>query len=412
MAVTASTLSAAMKVHYIPRLRNQMKNSLIFLKICQQAEQHQMTGQSVIAKMKIGNTAGITNPSASGGTFPTATASTYLETTIPLARVLGTIQVPREEILRAKGNAASLIQPLSSEVSDMFYQMRRNYNWNFFRDVNNTLATVSSFSNGTPDTVTVDSTRALEQGMIIDFKRSGSDVSNAVDVTITNITSLTTFTCTISGTPAENDTIHYANGYGYGAQGLDTIIATSGTFQGIASASYYAWQANVTTNASTTRFSPKQLRILLTTIEKRLGGKTANLTIIVDPDLYDAMGWVLLGSRMITVEKSWEGYWRSFTWAGRTIVKDPDCPPNTLYIVHKEGIMIGVLGGELVNLVDDDGSSYRMALSSGAYVNSFNAHFDGYANLACLERIGHGKITNLGGLSDDVGYAADGGVAA
>jgi hypothetical protein len=414
--VTTAGINYALKYHYLPRLREQIKRSFIFLRIAEKAERAEMTGRSLLVKVETGLTAGISQPSTSGAAFPDATQTTYRELTIPLARTLGTVQVPREDELRGATDAASIVRPLRREIENMRKKFQHNLNWNFHRSSTNVLATVASFSNGSPDTVTLDGPdgcRFLEPGMVIDFYRSASPVSNAVTVTITDITGENTFTCTITGTPVDGDTIHFASSYGNGAQGLDQIIGTT-TFQGITiSSDNYWWQANVQNDSATpVAFSPLTLKTLLTKIERRQD-RDIDL-ILASPEVYDAMGWVLLGSRMFQGNQAkFEGYWDSFTWGGHTVIKDNDCPYGTIFLVTKECLLLGVLGGELINIVDFDGTTTRMALSSGAYINSMATHFDSYVQLGCTRRTGLGKWTGvIGLLAGSTTYGDTGGLAA
>jgi len=413
--VTTAGINYALKYHYLPKLREQIRRSFIFLRIAEKAEQAEMTGRSLIVKVEKGLTAGMSQPSASGAAFPAATESSYAELTIPLARTLGTVQVPREEELRAATDAASIVRPLRREIENMRKKFQHGMNWNFHRGTTNVLATVASFANGTPDVVTLDGPdgcRFLEPGMVVDFYRSASPVSNAVSVTITDITGENTFTCTITGTPADNDTIHWASSYGNGAQGLDDIIGT-GTFQGITASSNYWWQSVVQDNSGTpVAFSPLTLKTMMTKIERRQD-RDIDL-ILASPEVYDAMGWVLLGSRMFQgAQAKFEGYWDSFTWSGHTVIKDPDCPYGTLFLVTKDCLLLGVLGGELINLIDFDGGTVRMALSSGAYIDSMACHFDSYVQLGCTRRTGLGKwLGIIGLLAGSTTYGTTGGLAA
>ncbi len=414
--VTAAGLANALKYVYLPRLRNEIKKRFLVLKVAQEAEKTDLRGRSMIVKLKTGKTAGISKPSASGAAFPTATQGSYEEAIIPLARILGTIELTREEILRAQTDAASIVRPLQQEMGDMKTKLQEALNYNFLRTSTDTLATVASFSSGTPDTVTLDGPdgcRMLEPGMVIDFYRAASPVSNGTSITITAITGENTFTCTMSGTPADGDTVQWAGSYGNGAQGLDQIIAATGTFQTIASASYYWWQANVQDDSATpVAFSPRTLKNLLTQIQRRIGGERIDL-IVTSPEVYNAMGWVLMNFRWFTQPQPiWEGFWKSFTWDGYTVLEEPDCPPQTIFLLTKKCLIFGNLGEDLINIVDFDGTTTRMALSSGAYINSLNVHFDCYAQLGCTQRPGLGKWTGVKGLNEENTYGNLGGLAA
>lgn len=400
--VTADAFNYAMKHHFVPRIRGEVNRKNMFLRLAQSAEKTDMTGRSLIVKHKYARSAGIVMNSAGGGGFPTPTQSLYRESTIPWVHMLGSIGVSNTDMLRAKNGEYSLVQPLTQESKDLIIKMTQQVNHNFLKG--DSLGTVASYTDGTPDVIVCDEDiyDILEVGMVLDFYRSGSPVSNALDCTIAAITGPKTFTVTsITGTPADGDTIHLANSYGNGAQSLADIISTSSSLQGVAATAYYDWQANDAGVGSATDFSPKTLKILLTKIVKRLGGRREGLHMVADAETYDVMGWVLIGNRSPgSNDKKFGAYWQTFSYDGIPILKEYDAPANTLYVVDKNGLLFGVLGGELISIVDGDGSTKRLQLSSSVRQDSWEMDFTSYAQLGCTERYGHGKYLYINNLAD------------
>jgi len=410
--VTAGNLDVAMNEHILGRLRIALEESDVWLRIAEKAEQHQLTGQSLLVRHQIGRTSGIVRPSAAGASFPSATQGTYKETTVPLASALATIECTDQDLLRAADSAHSMVQLLTKEAEDLITEFRRDINAMFIRGSNGALATVVSYTDGTPDVVTVDDTSLLQPGESIDFYRSGSPVTDATAQTIVDITSETTFTVTsITGTPASGDTIHRASSYGNEPQGLEQIISATTTLQGVAATAYYFWQANVAAGSSLADFNPKTLKVLLNKCEKRVRRKPTLL--MADMDVASAMAWVQLGTRQFVNAKKFEGYWDTFTYDGHQVIIEHDAPSNTLYVVDKKGLLFGRLGGEVINLVKEGGATQRLATDgSGNYRAAWQRHFTSYAQLGCTDRRGHGKYPYIYGLSDSGnGYAPLGGLS-
>ena len=402
-----------MRENIFPRVVEQIHREFIFLKEAQQATKQDLTGESITVKMEIGKAVAIEAQAAHSGVFPDALETQYASATIPLARMLGTIEIPRELMLRATKN--SLVQPLKRETLNAYWAFKQRLNGNFLRDTSMALGVVQSFSASTADTVTLygpDGCRFLHPGQVVDFKRAGEDVTNGVDATVIAITGENTFTINITGTLKDGDVMTLKDSYGNGAQGLGDIIGT-GTFQGIEGASNYYWQANVDTNSGTKReFKPKDLKNLLTKAARRRG-QTPTL-MIAAPEVADAAAWVLMGQRLISNEANkWEGFWPKVEWEGHTIIVEPDMPANTLYGVNKQDLLFGYLGSGLINLVDVGGTQHLgIDSSTSRRKNTLVMYFDSYPQLAAIARCGHFKYGDVYGL-DDSGAAYDdyGGIA-
>ena len=410
--VTAAALNKAMKEHYLPRIRGNLKRSNLFLKLCQGSEKLTMTGKSLIIKHRVSRTSGIVMNSSAGGSFPAPTESTWAETVIPWVEMLGTIGISDRDMLRAKKEAYSLVEPLTNEARDLTYKMKQMVNHNFLNG--DSLGTVASYTDDTPDVVVCNEPiyHLIEKGMLLDIYDSGTLRTDCGDLTVLAVTGEKTFTVTsITGTPADGDTIHLADSEGNGAQSLADIISTTSTLQGVAGTSGYWWQANDAGVSSAADFSPRVLRLLITKIVKRLEDRRDGLHIIADAETFDVMAWVLLGQRQFQNTKKFAAYWDTIDYGGIPILKEYNAPAGTLYIVDKQGLIYGLLGGNVVNLVDGDGSSKRLQISSSKWQNSWNMHFTSYAQLGCSLRVGHGKYENINNLEDG-SYPDLGGLAA
>lgn len=415
MPVTAAGINNALNVHYLPRLRNEVKRSFLMLKLAQEAEKLDMTGQALTVTMQVGRSAGIYRPSAAGGVFPASTQSTYQRCNIPWARGLGAIGWDNEDELRAQDSSYSFVNLLEKEMADLRDSFSMDLAWMFYRGTNGPLATVTSFTNGTPDVIGVDTTEALEPGMAFDVYSNGSPVSNYTNVTLTTITGLQTFTATGTGTPAVGDTIHRASSYGNEPQGLANIISATATLQGLTTAvGGYTWQANVVGSASApAEFSPKAFKNLTTLIERRARGNRESKTIVCSPEVANAVAWVMLGQRGYQNTTKFELYWDSFTVDGQTWVVDPDCPKRVIYIVDKSGLVFGNLGGNLIDLVGKDGMTRRLAIdqATGRFKDAWQVLFTSYAQLGCTRRVGQGAYLGVYGLDDvAASYGEQGGI--
>ena len=305
--------------------------------------------------------------------------------------------------LQASNLIASEMKALTDKITELL-------NKAVFGDGKGTLATVSSFSNSTTDTVTVDSTAHLDVGMVVDFIRSGEEVANAVDVTITAITSETTFECVITGTPASGDIIVMANSYDKCIDGFQTFKATSGTYGGSEISSNYAWRPTVHSNnqsnptdGNPSNFSSLQFLVFKNKIDQRSGNFQDPNDFICRPEVADAAMWVLAPDRRFTATENWDMYPNRKKMKlpdGGTILIDHDCPKQCIFYFHIGDIkrcQVGEPGWE-----DTGGGIVKQTVdsSTGNYKNEYVANWRAYLNLVMVQAQKFGYFYNVYGVGD------------
>lgn len=415
--VTAAVVDVAMTQHVLPRLQRSVEKKTIFLKIAQRAEANDLTGSSVIVKMQMGDSAGIQAMSAAGGVFPAATENTYKEHTVPLVEMLGTVSCTDRDMKRAMSSKHSMVKLLNDEYSALLRQFMLQLNNAFYKGTSGTMATVVSFASGSPATVTVDSTRMLHPKMVIDFRRSSADVTNAVSITVTAITGATTFTGTISGTPAAGDVVCLADSQGNFPQGLDVIISATESLQGVAATVGYWWQSTMAGDAAALEnFNPLTYSNWLVEMGDRRGQESLDgLTLLAHPFAAQAIVWLMLGKRSYintdAGNAKFELLWDSFTINGQRIVVDYAATKNRLYAVEKEDLLFGNLGDNIVDLVTGDGSGQRLIIdqATGRPTNAWQKNVTSYVQLAAKRRERHGMYHFYGTDDANATYASYGG---
>ena len=388
----------------------------------------ELGGEEIQVRVKLGDSSGIlaSTTTTTGQDLPDEAPGAYDRMTIPYRRHIGTIGIPYEVLYRSEGNDKAQISFLQAEIQGIKDKFRELLNRELHGDGTGTLATVSSFANGAPDTVTVDNTRRLSEGMVVDFIRSGAEVADAVDVSISQVLGATTFYVTITGTPASADIIVMANSYNKATLGLAHFTALTGTVQGIANRQNYRFlKSNLTQNnggSGNAALSLIKLRIALTQHQTERGKKPDYA--ICQPDILDAYAHLLRGDiryRQTDVQRPWAS--GADFQPGCEIITDPDATANQIIFVTKQDIGRGgtkevvtpsggkresglfkplVIGGQHWRTKINSSTSKYQDVGQASYVSHFTLYGRRFNGLTVL--------TEVNGLSDG-GYATMGGLA-
>lgn len=403
--------------HYLDPLIDQTIQENILLSRIQKTSSllYSPTGEEIIIPIKTALSSGIGHFSAvnDSNTLPTAGTSYADQYVIPFFQVQAAAQVP--DIVMARMTKHSWVQPFTNEMEDVQQSMENDFNVNYYGDGSATLATVSSFTDGTPDTVTVDTTYNLQKGQIIDFiDTNDDDRANAVDVTITEILSETTFSATMTGTPEDTDRITHANSLNKVTPGLESMIGDSGDFQGITLRENKRWaQSNVRTNNVTgtnAEFSRKEMRNLLSDIKRRkTKGKVTEL--IARPHVANGIAHMVQPAIMLDNTKMIEFFDNGVRLNKMKVLEAEGCTANTVYAMDYTAFMRGQIGPLIRMLKGPNGAGGTMMAvnGSGQRVSAWVTYFIHYGNLALARPASVGKLTDVAALDDTGFYDNDGG---
>ncbi|HNQ89820.1 MAG TPA: hypothetical protein PKM73_14470 [Verrucomicrobiota bacterium] len=335
--------------------------------------------------------------------------------TITPRKAMSTVSVADVLIDRMQ-EGGSWARPWAYEMDSLKEDMGNKIGYMLHGDSTAKLATVASFSSGTPATVTVDSTRMLNEGMKIDFIRSGSDVSNAVSITITRITSATTFTATISGTPQAADVIVPEDSYGAGPHGLGTVMDNTLTdYFGINRAADYRVQVNVVHNNGgngNAALNPLQVQYLLDTIYNRSGKKPDEL--VCRSNVYKVFTHLLRPDMRFDPSRKGPMFGSGVDVDGVPVMQDQDSPANTVRALRYSSLIRGQIKGFIHPHAAPDGTGFiRPALSQSTdkrYSSAWECSFTHYGVLGAMRFNDLGYIDEIAGLFDaNAGYANLGG---
>jgi len=397
-----------LKQRHFPRLQNQIvRDNFMLKKVREAVPGVERIGSNVIIASKTAYSGGMTASSTitTSITMPTPGSSKSDQMTVPLETLFGAFEVPDIVIQRMQEPAGAWVDPWKNEMMDIQESMRIMLSKAYVGSGTGELGVVTAFTNGSPDTVTLDSCYALQVGWIVDFVRSGSTIADGTDVTITAITGPTTFQCTMSGTPQAGDIVVLADSYNAVSNGLAGFMDNTNTdFQGVNRATNSWAQAQVVNNGAgdgvAVRFKPKKLKLLHNQI-KRLGGVKPS-AYVSHSDIISVIAHVIYPGRQFDNTKKMELFDTGLKVHGAPLWECEDITDDVIYAPHFPSMLRGQLGPIIAPHQNPEGGGFiQMALSGGSHTSAWVGYYRHYGALAATKLKTMGMLDEVLDLSDD-----------
>jgi hypothetical protein len=321
-----------------------------------------------------------------GATLPSGRPS-YSQATVSAKWLFGTFDITDQVLESAKGNPGSLVNYLTQQTSDLKDDFAKELNRIFMGDGSAQIALANA--NATSTTLTVKPSLSVNTDIAgTEYLAPGMKLLVGTDTaTVSSVESDTSCTITSAITYAVNDVITKADGDGVVASepmGVDGIIATTGTLQGIDRASYPWYQAAYVDTTS----EALGLSKMETAWAKCL--KYGNPKyVIMNTTLWKKYGNLLESyKRTATMKEVLSGGWSGLDFMGGagTVLLDTDCPDGKVFFIDPSSITIAQLTP--ISWVDrGDGLLRRVDYAAWQGVLRW------YGNLAALNPKANAKLT-------------------
>jgi hypothetical protein len=395
MSFTGQDLSGfdeALRIDYLPVIRDQLENSTYLLKKLRKNERD-VSGREWKLVAHYGRNSGVGAGSETG--LPTAGQQSYKNPYGDVKYVRGRIQVSGPVMAAAKNDKGAIVRALESEIKGVTRDLEKEINYMLHNDGTAVRALVNGDPGtaGTETTITLDApgTNYFHDGMKIDFLNpSDGAVRTAGDsLTVSTVDSSTqlTLSAVLSGTNtiADNDYVIREDatdhaGTSYEMMGIKGIIDDATyvtTLHNLSRSSYAWWKASTFTNddnSGTNRdLTLDLIQDAITAVEKN-GGKT-NL-ILSNHDLRDAYAALVIADKRFVNTLDLDGGFKGLEYNGIPWVADVDCMPNTVFFIDTEHLEVMQMSSW--DWMNKDGA----VLSRVADADAYEAVLFWYADLA------------------------------
>jgi len=380
MAQTLTNFDEALKIDYLPVVREQLNNAKVLsMKI--ERNERDVSGKRYQLTTHTGRNSGIGSGTETG--LPTAGQQEFLNPYGNVKYLRGRIQVSGPTIEASKDDKGAIVRALETEIKGVTEDMKKEVNYQFFNDGSAVRALVNG-DPGTEVTLTLDApgTRWLQEGMLIDFIDSdaGTTRTPTSGTYIASISSSTAAKTNVVnvGAVEDNDWIIRKGARAaattdlsdsYEMMGLKGII-DDGTYvttlENLSRTTYPHWNCSTSStdsNSGTNRdLTLDLIQAQLTAVESN-GGKT-NL-IISDFGMRDAYAALVVADKRFVNTLELDGGFKGLDMNGIAWVADGDCSGNTIYFIDTEHLQVMQMSDW--NWMDRDGSVLSRVASTDAY---------------------------------------------
>lgn len=378
MAQNLTNFDAALKIDYLPVIREQLNNATILLNRVQRNERD-VSGKEwrMVAHYYRNSGVGAGSETA----LPTAGQQKYLNPYDVVAYNRARIQVSGPVMAASRDDKGAIVRALDSEIQGAVRDLKKEINYQMNNDGTSRRCLINGDPGAEGVTMTVDApgTNYLYDGMVIDIIGDDDGAANDSDVTITTVDSATSCTVSAIDTAVEDDDwviradSHDGGGVlasdSYEMMGIKGIADDSTyvqTLHNLNRSSYAWWKCSTFTdddNGGTNRdITLDLIQEGVTAVEKN--GDTVNL-IMSGPDLRDAYAALLVADKRFVNTLDLDGGFKALEYSGIPWVSDVDVQPNTIFFLNTDRLFIMQMGDW--DWMDDDGAVLSRVTNADAY---------------------------------------------
>ena len=241
--VSLTTAEKALKDYYLGVVAEQLNTGVnpFLAKIAQTSAD--VWGKQIVKMVPYGVNGGV-GAGTETGALPTAAGNNYERFTLDLKNLYGRIEISDKAMRASLSTEGAFVNLLNAEMEGLLKASKFNLGRMLFGDGSGKLATLSAATASATKTLTVDDTRNLTEGMVVDIvSAEGTPKSGMTGLRITAVDRTgksVTFDKGVTGSIVATDFLTVQGSYKNEITGLKAIFASSGTLYGL-NKSDYKW---------------------------------------------------------------------------------------------------------------------------------------------------------------------------
>lgn len=384
--LSLATAENALKTFYLDVVAHQLNSETnpLYNKM-KQSENH-VYGNEVRKAASYGINGGISAGTETGD-LPTPASENYVQFTAGLKNLYGQLEISDKAIRASQDTTGAFVNLLNAEMEGLLRAAKFNFGRMLYGNGSGVLATLTAAATDS-DTLTVDATRNLQEGMTVDLFTTAAD-STAAEAGLRVIgvnRTASTVTLNTAVSLASGGVITLQGSKGRELTGLGAIFASSGTLYGL-DRSQNPWMVPYMAT-SVGSISDSKIQLALDTCEERAGSR-ADIALCSFGVRRAYANYLETTKRNVnTVEL--EGGFRALSYAGLPLVADRFVPAGTLFLLDSEDFTLHQLC-DWHFLEGENGNILRQISGRPVY----NATLVKYAELMCHKPGGQAKLSGI-----------------
>lgn len=397
--VTLQTADNALKEVYLGVVADQLNTSVnpLLAKINQTTSD--VWGKEIRKMAPYGINGGI-GAGDEDSSLPTAAGNNYAQFVLELKNLYGRIEISDKAIRASQNSAGSFVNLLNAEMEGLIKASTFNFGRMLFGDGTGILATIST--NDT-SSVTVDTTRNLIEGMVVDIINKADGTVNAVAGRRITSIDRANKKVTLSGSaltseafkPSTSQTNTYAlcvqGSYGKEITGLGAIFKSSGSLYGL-NRSTYNWMvpyiSNIAGESTMTAISDVTMQKAIDELDEVAGSKVD--FIVCSAGVKRNYQEYLNSYRSNVDVMDLAGGYKAISYNGIPLVSDKFVKPNTMYLLNTKEFNLHQLC-DWQWLEGEDGRVIKQIQGKPTY----SATLVKYADIICDHPAGQAMIEGI-----------------
>lgn len=397
--VTLQTADNALKEVYLGVVADQLNTSVnpLLAKINQTTSD--VWGKEIRKMAPYGINGGI-GAGDEDGSLPTAAGNNYAQFVLELKNLYGRIEISDKAIRASQNSAGSFVNLLNAEMEGLIKASTFNFGRMLFGDGTGILATIST---NDASSVTVDTTRNLIEGMVVDIVNKADGTVNAVAGRRITSIDRANKKVTLSGSaltseafkPSTSQTNTYVlcvqGSYGKEITGLGAIFKSSGSLYGL-NRSTYNWMvpyiSNIAGESTMTAISDVTMQKAIDELDEVAGSKVD--FIVCSAGVKRNYQEYLNSYRSNVDVMDLAGGYKAISYNGIPLVSDKFVKPNTMYLLNTKEFNLHQLC-DWQWLEGEDGRVIKQIQGKPTY----SATLVKYADIICDHPAGQAMIEGI-----------------
>lgn len=389
--VSLTTAEKALKDYYLGVVAEQLNTGVnpFLAKIAQTSAD--VWGKQIVKMVPYGVNGGV-GAGTETGALPTAAGNNYERFTLDLKNLYGRIEISDKAMRASLSTEGAFVNLLNAEMEGLLKASKFNLGRMLFGDGSGNLTTLPADTLAAETSFTVDDTRNLTEGMVVDVisKSSGTPVSGMSALRILAVdraNKTITVDKSLTGSITVGDYLTVQGSYKNEITGLGAIFASSGTLYGL-DKSAHKWLVPKTHTATT--LSLEKMQEAIDDIDITTGGQVDMILCSYDArrhyiDLCSSL-------RMNVDYMELDGGYKTITYSGIPVVADRFAPKGTMYMLNSKDFKLH----QLCDWRWIEGNEGKV-LHQNADTATYNATLVKYADLICDRPIGQAVISGITG---------------